>query len=268
MVSQPSEDLDRPDTRDLGRIDGCVLDTDGVITRTADVHFAAWKQLFEEYLGAPFTEEDYLGHVDGRPRYDGVDALLRSRGVELERGEPSDPPDRETVCGLGNRKNTVFRDTLARDGVAAFDSTVAFIEQMRAVGVVVAAVSASENQLAVLEGADLAGLFDVRVDGVMARGLGLAGKPDPALFLEAARRLGTAPAVTAVLEDARSGVESGRRGGFAPVIGVDRTGHPDELIDAGADVVVSDVQQLFIDGTRLVTAAEAIIGPSRRGARR
>lgn len=249
----------------LGPVDAVVFDTDGVITRTADVHEAAWKRLFDAYLGSlpagpgpsgaavdrsPFTAEDYLRHVDGRPRYDGVDAFLRSRGVVLDHGDPTDPPDRPTVCGLGNRKNGYFRAFVAEHGVAAYDSTVALVERLRSMGIGVAAVSASENQGAILDGAGAGGLFDVRVDGIMARELGLAGKPDPALFLEAAGRLGVAPARAAVVEDARSGVEAGRRGRFGVVVGVDRSGHPEALAEAGADVVIPDLHQLFIDDDR------------------
>jgi alpha,alpha-trehalase len=247
----------------LAVVDACVLDTDGVITRTADAHRDAWKQLFDTYLDErfagspahdpehrPFDEEDYLAYVDGRPRYDGVDAFLRSRGIVLELGQPDDPPQRDTVCGLGNRKNVFFRAHLDHHGVAAYDSTVALVRRMRDLGIGVAAVSASENQAAVLVAAGLSDLFDVRVDGIMARDLGLAGKPDPALFLEAARRLGVPPARAAVVEDARSGVEAGRRGGFGAVIGVDRSGHPAELQEAGADVVVADLCQVHVDDER------------------
>lgn len=247
----------------FGAVDGCVFDTDGVITRTAEVHFAAWRELFTDALGAPFTEEDYLRHVDGRPRYDGVAALLASRGVEKPWGDPSDDPGADTVCGLGNRKNVVFRETLARDGVRAYDTTAALVRALRSAGVVVAAVSASENQLAVLDGAGLTGLFDVRVDGIMARDLGLAGKPDPALFLEAASRLGVAPGRAAVFEDARSGVEAGRRGAFGVVVGVDRSGHPGPLLDAGADVVVGDVQQVFIGADRVLGVEGGIMSGDR-----
>ena len=247
----------------LAVVDACVLDTDGVITRTADVHRDAWKQLFDTYLDErfagspahdperrPFDAEDYLAHVDGRPRYDGVDAFLRSRGIALEWGRPDDPPQRDTVCGLGNRKNVFFRAHLDRHGVAVYDSTVALVRRMRDLGIGVAAVSASQNQAAVLDAAGLTELFDVRVDGIMARDLGLAGKPDPALFLEAARRLQVPPPRAAVVEDARSGVQAGRRGGFGAVIGVDRSGHPAELQAAGADVVVADLCQVHVDDGR------------------
>ena len=262
-------------------IDACVLDTDGVITRTADVHEAAWKQLFDSYLrerstlgevddpqARPFSSEDYLRHVDGRPRYDGVDAFLRSRGIELERGRPTDPPDTNSVCGLGNRKNAYFRASLDEHGVRAYGSTVTLVRRMREVGVAVAAVSASENQLAVLRGAGLADLFEVRVDGIMARDLGLAGKPDPALFLEAARRLGVPPTRAAVVEDARAGVEAGHRGGFGVVVGVDRSDNAGALSRAGADVVVTDLRQLSIDNDRQLVVNSTTSGtPPATGTR-
>lgn len=249
---------DRPSAATVGGpYAAFVLDTDGVITRTADVHAAAWKELFDAFLASregppqrPFDQDDYLRHVDGRPRYDGVATFLASRGIELERGDPTDPPTAETVCGLGNRKNVSFRDQIARHGVAVFAATVALVERARSLGVGVAAVSASENQAAVLEGAGVLDLFDVRVDGIMSRELGLAGKPDPALFLEAAARLGVEPGDAVVVEDAVSGVEAGRRGGFALVLGVDRGASPAALEQAGADVVVQELDQLVLTDDR------------------
>ena len=246
----------------FGPVDGCVLDTDGVITRTADVHERAWAQLFDGFMseradqfagtatGRPFTREDYLSHVDGRPRYDGVAAFLSSRGISLPVGSPEDGPDVATVCGLGNRKNAVFRERLAADGVRTYATTVDLVKEMRAARIGVAAVSASENQLTVLAAAGVTDLFDVRVDGVMARELGLAGKPDPALFLEAARRLDVEPARAVVVEDARSGVEAGRRGGFGWVVGVDRADNATALAAAGADVVTSDLGDLSVGPDR------------------
>lgn len=239
--------------RDLGAVEAAIFDTDGVITRTADVHAAAWARLFDDFLARhrgpgepPFSTEDYLAHVDGRPRYEGVAAFLASRGIELPRGDPSDPPGTPTVCGLGNLKNGYFREHLERHGVEPYPSTIELVAGLRRAGVRVAAVSASENQRSVLDAAGVAGDFDVCVDGVMSRELGLAGKPDPALFLEAARRLGVEPSRSAVVEDARSGVEAGARGGFRPVIGVDRAGRPDELAAAGADVVVDDLGRVHV----------------------
>lgn len=236
----------------MGPIRAVVFDTDGVITRTAQVHEAAWKRLFDDYLHergddeAPFTQEDYLAHVDGRPRYDGVATFLASRGIELPKGERSDPVVAETVCGMGNRKNTYFRAEVSEHGVQTFASTMAMVADLRHEGVVLAAVSASENQDVVLDAAGVQDAFDVLVDGVMARDLGLAGKPDPALFLTAAVRLGVPPQQAAVVEDARSGVAAGRAGGFGAVIGVDRAGRPDQLRSAGADIVVADLDEVQV----------------------
>jgi HAD superfamily hydrolase (TIGR01509 family) len=233
-----------------------VFDTDGVLTDTASVHAAAWKRLFDEYLRQraarlgepfrPFEEADYLRHVDGRPRYDGVAGFLAPRGIVLPWGDPGDPPDRETVCGLGNAKDRYFLAHLRDHGAAAFPTSVAFVRRLRARGLRTAAVSASRNMVAVLESAGLRGLFDVEVDGVEADRLGLAGKPDPALFLEAARRLQLAPAQAAVVEDALAGVEAGRRGRFRVVVGVDRGGQAGALAERGADLVVADLGQLIL----------------------
>lgn len=245
----------------LGAPDGWVFDTDGVITRTAEVHRAAWAATFDDFLarGAPgqrpFSDEDYLAFVDGRPRYDGVAGFLSSRGLGLPPGSPDDEAGAPTVCGLGNAKNTAFLAVLARDGVQPYASTVALVRRLRGLGVVVAAVSASRNQAAVLDAAGLGDAFDALVDGVMAEQLGLAGKPDPALFLEGARRLGLPPGRVAVVEDARSGVAAGRRGGFAPVIGVDRHGQAAELRSAGADWVVEDMSLLEVLPDRSVRPA-------------
>lgn len=239
----------------LGPLDGVVFDTDGVITRTVDAHRASWKHLFDDYLARrdgdgfePFSEEDYLAHVDGRPRYDGVEGFLASRGIELARGLRTDAPDAETICGLGNRKNEYFRVEVDRHGVEVYDSTLALMGALRGLGAVMAAVSASENQRLVLEAAGVVDAFDVVVDGVMAQELGLAGKPDPALFLEAADRLGVVPARVAVVEDARAGVAAGRAGDFGAVIGVNRGNGRADLHEAGADVVVDDLDELTVRG--------------------
>jgi trehalose 6-phosphate phosphatase len=239
------------------RIAAVIFDTDGVVTRTATVHAAAWKALFDEYLRRraeatgepliPFTDEDYVRYVDGRSRYDGVEGFLASRDIDLPTGEPGDPPDRETVCGLGNRKNEHFLAQLRDHGVEPFDSTLDLARRMQRRALRTAVVSASENCAAVLGAVNAVQLFDVRVDGLDAAALGLASKPDPALFLEAARRLDTAPAHAAVVEDALAGVEAGRRGGFGLVVGVDRTGHTAALLDHGADVVVADLADLDVD---------------------
>jgi alpha,alpha-trehalase len=241
----------------LDGLEAVVFDTDGVLTDTASVHAAAWKRLFDEYLTLrasrdqepfrPFTPADYLRSVDGRPRYDGVAGFLASRGIQLPWGEPSDPRDRETVCGLGNAKDRYFVAHLREHGAKPFPTSVAFVRGLRERGLRTAAVSASRNMVAVLDSAGLRELFDVEVDGVEADRLGLAGKPDPALFLEAARRLGVAPDRAAVVEDALAGVEAGRRGRFAVVVGVDRGGQATALAERGADVVVADLGDLILE---------------------
>ena len=189
----------------------------------------------------PFSEDDYLLYVDGKPRYDGVESFLTSRGISLPRGERDDPPGAETVCGLGNHKDEIFLAVLGQDGVTAFPSSLELLHRLRETGFGTAIISASRNCAQVLEAAGADELFDAKVDGVDAEVLGLKGKPDPAIFLEAANRLGVEPARAAVVEDALAGVEAGRRGGFGVVIGVDRAGHAAALREQGADVVVADL---------------------------
>lgn len=240
----------------IERLSAAIFDTDGVVTRTATVHAAAWKVLFDDFLKAqedsegevfvPFSDDDYRRYVDGVPRFDGVARFLASRGVVLPRGKPDDPPGSATLCGLGNRKNEAFLEVLRSTGVEPFESTVAVLQELRRASVPTAAVSASENCEAVLAGAGVDHLFDERVDGLDAIALGLPGKPEPAIFWEASRRLGVEPDHAAVFEDAIAGVEAGRRGGFGLVVGVDRTAHPDELAAAGADVVVADLAELHV----------------------
>ena len=249
--------LDRSGRRGGPRVRGVIFDVDGVVTRTATVHAEAWRAMFDAYLrersardGVPFvafTDEDYRRHIDGKARFDGVADFLRSRGIRLPHGDPDDPPDRETVCGLGNRKNLAFIDEVRRNGAAPYPSTLVLLRRLGDEGIPTAAVSASENCAAVLAAAGASDLFATRVDGVDARELDLAGKPDPALFLEAARRLGLPPASCTVVEDAIAGVEAGRRGGFGTVIGVDRTAHPAPLREHGADVVVPDLSWVDLD---------------------
>ena len=243
---------DRAITRD--RFDAVLFDLDGVITDTAAIHRACWKETFDAYLAAraeargerfrPFDDEDYLRYVDGRPRYDGVRGFLASRGIELPEGEPSDPGDAETVCGLGNRKNDRVAPAISEKGVDVFPGSVAWLEQLRAEGFRTALVSASANAATVLEVAGLLGAFEVRIDGVVLAAEGIAGKPAPDSFLEAARRLGVAPARAVVVEDARAGVAAARAGNFGLVIGVARHGDAAALHDAGADLVVADLGEL------------------------
>ena len=240
------------------RLDAVIFDVDGVVTRTASVHAAAWKELFDAFLRSrlaagealrPFdAEEDYRRYVDGKPRYDGVESFLASRGISLPRGEPGDPPEAETVCGLGNRKDAYFWRLVERDGVAPFETTVDLVRRLRAAGVKTGVFSASRNAEAVLAAAGVRDLFDAKVDGRDAEELGLAGKPDPAMLLELARRLGVAPERTAVVEDAIAGVEAGRAGGFALVIGVNRSAKPGRLLASGAGVAVADLSEVGVTG--------------------
>ena len=235
-------------------LDAVVFDLDGVITDTAQVHRIAWKHMFDEFLAeiddaqAPFSVDDYLRYVDGRPRYDGVATFLAARGIELEWGDPADPPQRRTVCGLGNRKNAAFLGVLS-DGVEVFDTSVALVDALRTAGIRVAIMSSSRNAERVLEVAGLRDLFDVVVDGRVAAAEGLPGKPDPTMFLVAAARVGAEPGRAAVVEDAVAGVEAGRRGDFRLVIGVDRDANAQALSAAGADVVVRDLAELVVDRT-------------------
>jgi beta-phosphoglucomutase family hydrolase len=219
---------------DTQQLDAVVFDMDGVVTRTASVHAAAWKSLFDTYLrersartGEPFSPfdavADYLPYVDGKPRYDGVRDFLGSRGIVLPEGAPADPPEAETVCGLGNRKNDYFLEAVRVQRVLPYEGTVRLIAQLHAAGVRTAVISASENTTMILEAAGVRDLFAAQVDGLVARELGIPGKPAPDVFLEAARRVGAEPGRAAVVEDALAGVTAGRAGGFALVIGVDRT---------------------------------------------
>ncbi len=230
------------------RHDAVVFDLDGVVTRTAKVHAAAWKEMFDTYREKsggqwdPFDpDSDYAEYVDGKPRYDGVESFLNSRGLELPRGGPEDEPGKETVCGLGNLKNRFFRERLQKDGVEVYESAVALARALRERDFKIAVVSSSKNCTAVLKAAGIQDLFDVKVDGVDSEELGLAGKPAPDIFLEATRRLEAQPGRTVVLEDAISGVKAGKRGGFACVVGLDRKGGRTALRKAGADVVVKDL---------------------------
>jgi beta-phosphoglucomutase family hydrolase len=241
----PAAAIDRSET------DAVVFDMDGVVTDTASVHARAWKRLFDEVLAErgqpPFDiETDYRRYVDGKPRSAGIRDFLASRGITLPEGDPDDPPERETVAGLGNRKNGYFLTELREQGAKPYPTTVELVRRLGEKGIGTAIISASRNMDEVLKSAGLADLFRVRVDGNEAARLGIPGKPDPAVFLEAASRLGAEPARAAVVEDAIAGVEAGRRGRFGLVVGVDRTGDADGLRRAGADVVVSDLGELEI----------------------
>lgn len=227
-----------------------ILDLDGVVTASASVHFRAWKETFDELLqargAAEFTEEDYRRYVDGKPRYDGVRSFLSSRGIDLPEGEPSDPPDRQTVHGVGNAKNARFRAFL-EEGVTVFDDALEALHAWRDQGLGLAIVSSSKNAETILASAGLTGWFDVRIDGIVGPQLGLAGKPAPDYFLEAARRLGVAPQDAMLVEDADSGIEAGRRGGFGCVVRVNRDGRAE--VD-GADRAVRRLTELLDEGSR------------------
>ncbi|MEM9042128.1 MAG: beta-phosphoglucomutase family hydrolase [Actinomycetota bacterium] len=222
--------------------DAVLFDLDGVITPTAEIHERAWGELFAAF---DYTERDYLEHIDGRPRYDGVRTFLASRGIELPDGSPDDPPGDDTVAAMGNRKNLLFNDVLGRDGMAAYPGSQATLDLLAEEGVDAAIVSSSKNALSVLRAAGLDDRFDVVVDGVVAADEGLAGKPAPDGYLLGARRLGVAPDRTIVVEDATSGVAAGAAGGFAVVIGVDRGAGHHVLLDHGATFVVDDLAELL-----------------------
>jgi alpha,alpha-trehalase len=241
------------------RFDALLFDLDGVLTATAVIHAASWKQMFDEFLsrhaGAarePFRPfdiaADYKIHVDGKPRFDGVRDFLGSRGIELPEGSPDDAPDRDTIAGLGNRKNELVQEALAAGRVETFDGSIDLVRHARSEGFRTAVVSASNNCRAILVAAGIEELFDTRVDGVVATERGLAGKPAPDTFLAAARELDVEPARAVVLEDALSGVQAGRAGGFGLVVGVNRHGDAKALLEHGADLVVDDLAELLPGG--------------------
>lgn len=246
-------------TSSLGLPDGitaCLFDLDGVLTETAKVHDKAWKQTFDEYLrgraereGGKFVPfdagSDYNEYVDGKPRYDGVRSFLASRGIELPEGDPADPPDAETVCGIGNRKNQLVLKLMKDDGVDPYPGSVRFVEAARAAGLRRAVVSSSANCQAVLEAAGIADLFEQRIDGAVADRERLRGKPAPDTYLAGARAVGVEPAQAAVFEDAVSGVQAGAAGDFGCVVGVDRVDHAAALREHGATVVVEDLAELL-----------------------
>lgn len=244
--------------RQLGLPDGvrlCLFDLDGVLTDTAAVHTVAWKSMFDAYLqerdGSAFVPfdpgSDYTRYVDGKPRADGVRSFLQSRGIALPDGDRDDGPDRETVHGLGARKNELVLALIDRDGVEVFAPSVRYLEAVRAAGLRTAVVSSSANTGQVLEVTGLAPLLDLRMDALVAREQRLAGKPAPDTFLAAAAGLGGGPHDAAVFEDALAGVQAGVAGGFAYVVGVDRAGQAEALRDAGAHRVVRELDELLED---------------------
>ena len=236
--------LGLPDT-----VNTCLFDLDGVLTDTASVHRAAWKEMFDAFLAGrgqpPFTDKDYADFVDGKPRADGVRDFLASREISLPEGGADDPPGAESVHGLGNRKNELLVALIAEQGVDAYDGSIRFVRAARDAGMRCAVVSSSANCREALAAAGIEDLFDVRVDGRTAAKEHLRGKPAPDTFLAAARLLGVRPPDAAVFEDALAGVEAGAAGGFGVVVGVDRHGRADELRAHGAGVVVADLGDLL-----------------------
>ena len=238
------------------RITACLFDMDGVLTSTAALHAAAWKQMFDEYLrkraaenNEPFVPfdlvTDYDQYVDGRPRLDGTREFLRSRGIELPEGTPEDPPGTETIYGLSNRKNDLVLHLIKERGVTVYPGSLRFLQEVRRRQLATAVVSSSANTSEVLGVAGLEGIFDEIIDGIVAERDHLAGKPAPDTYLAAARGLGVNPSAAAVFEDALAGVEAGRAGKFGLVVGVDRVGQSDALAAHGADIVVTDLAELI-----------------------
>jgi trehalose 6-phosphate phosphatase len=235
------------------KIRAFVFDLDGVLTDTEKLHVAAWKRMFDEFLRKrakddgsfrQFQRSDYLKYVDGKPRYDGARDFLESRHVSIPYGSEQDPSDKETVCGLANRKNDYYRELLDEEGAEVFKTSVAFIKAIRARGLKTAIISSSKNCAKILRVTGTESLFDARVDGVDLESLGIPGKPDPAMFLEAARRIKVKPREAAVVEDALAGVEAGAHGRFGLVVGVARSRNARGLKKHGARVVVTDLKEL------------------------
>jgi beta-phosphoglucomutase family hydrolase len=237
-------------------ITACLFDMDGVITQTAKVHDKAWKEMFDEFLKdwssahnqkfVPFDpDKDYNDYVDGKPRTDGIESFLDSRGIKLPEGQESDKPGTQTVYGLGNRKNDLFLQVVKRDGVQPYEGSVRYLRAVRQAGLRTAIVSSSANTADVLKSAGVADYFEVRIDHQAAERHKLHGKPAPDTYLEAARELGIEAARAAVFEDALSGVAAGQAGHFGCVVGVDRVGQADQLRAHGASVVVKDLAELL-----------------------
>lgn len=239
-------------------IRACLFDLDGVLTRTATVHARAWKSMFDVFLrdraeraAVPFVpfdaDGDYDRYVDGMPRLEGTRSFLAARGIALPEGAPDDRPGAATLHGLSNQKNELLLGLLAAGGVEVFDGSVRYVRAVRDAGLLTAVVSSSANTAEVLDAGGIAELFDVRIDGIVARDQALRGKPAPDTFLAAAAALRVKPSEAAVFEDALAGVAAGRAGEFGLVVGVDRVGHAGELFAWGADVVVGDLAELLED---------------------
>lgn len=239
-------------------LQGAVFDLDGVITQTARIHFKAWKQTFDEYMklrekrdSEPFKEftheADYLPFVDGKPRYKGVDSFLKSRNINIPFGDPSDTPDKETACGIGNRKNELFRKILQSEEVEIYPASIDLVKSLKKEGIKVGVASSSKNCKYLLDSAGVSDLFETVVDGVVSAELGLKGKPEADIFIQAANNLGVSAADSMVVEDASSGVAAGRNGGFSFVLGVARKDNADVLLTEGADIVVTSMASIDVE---------------------
>lgn len=235
-----------------------IFDLDGVITNTAKVHSMAWKKMFDDYLkireqtkNEPFKEfsheGDYLPYVDGKPRYNGVESFLLSRGINLEKGDPSDSPDSETICGLGNKKNSNFNKILVIDGVEVFKSTLKIIKELKKANIHLGVASSSKNCKPVLEAAGLLELFETRIDGVVSAELNLKGKPEPDIFTTACDNLHVEYKKAVIVEDAVSGVQAGKKGNFGFVLGIARENNEAELLQNGADRVIKDFSEITLE---------------------
>jgi len=238
--------------------DAVVFDLDGVVTKTSQVHAAAWKVMFDEYLqqraerdSKTFKEftlgEDYLTYVDGKPREKGIQSFLESRQIQIPLGDPSDKIDQETVCGLGNRKNLKFCKALERDGVEVYESTVKLMHDLKAKSIHIGVASSSKNCQFILQSTELEDLFETRVDGVVSAELGLKGKPEADIFIKATENMGCTPKRTVIVEDAVSGVQAGRNGNFGLVVGLARENNEKELKANGGDFVVDDFEGILTD---------------------
>jgi beta-phosphoglucomutase family hydrolase len=232
-------------------ITALLFDLDGVLTGTAALHRAAWKETFDPLLEKagqpPFSDEDYNNHVDGRPRFDGVREFLRSRGIELPEDDPAAPPSYDSIQGVGNRKNERVQEIIKERGVSPYPGSVRYLDAAKAAGLKIGVVTSSANGKAVLDAGDLTKYVEARVDGVTIADRKLKGKPAPDSFVAGAEALGVTPANAAVFEDALSGVQAGKAGHFGYVVGVDRVGQAEELRAHGADVVVTDLAELLED---------------------
>lgn len=228
-------------------VDAVLFDLDGVITPTAEKHMQAWNRMFSAYFAErgiePYSDEDYFRYIDGKPRVEGIASMLAARGITLDEGDDDDPVDRETVHGLGTRKNVIFRELLDQ-GIEAYPGSLEYLDALDAAGIVSCVVSSSKNAVSVLEAAGLRDRFEIVVDGLVAVAEGIPGKPLPDTYLRGAQLLGVPAERCVVIEDAVSGVQAGAAGGFARVVGVDRGAGSQALLDAGADLVVVDLAEL------------------------